>query len=173
MSNNAISLLRAQYTQMFGWLEGTMAGVSDEVMHYVPPGDTVATIGAQAAHIVTGVDGFLLGMAAGQAPLMASSYANKTGISEPPPQGGDWGDWKHTVLINGPELHEYAKAVFAAADSYLATLSDSDLENELDMGSAGKQTLQWVLTIMILNTYSHTGEIAAIKGLQGLKGYPF
>jgi hypothetical protein len=38
----------------------------------------------------------------------------------------------------------------------------------------GHQTLRSFLTqLLVLNAAAHTGEIAVVKGLQGLRGYPF
>lgn len=168
---NAIELLRAEYSQSFGWLEGTMKGVTDEVLQYKPEGRPTPIAG-QVAHIVTGVDFFLIGMAAGRQPLMLGEFAGKSGISEPPPQGGDWAEWGDRVQVNLSEVHEYAKSVFAAVDDYLSTITDADLDRTVEFGPAGEQTIGWAFNIMLLNTYSHTGEIACIKGLQGLQGYP-
>ena len=72
-----------------------------------------------------------------------------------------------------PVFHEYALAVFAATDDYLASLTDEDLLVEKEFGGAGPQTVAWALNTILLNTYSHTGEIACLKGLRGMKGYPF
>ncbi len=166
----AIALLRAQYTQSFGWLEGTMDGVTEEVANFNPPGSPLPIAG-QVAHIVTGVDFFVLHFAKGGAPLLLSSHAENSGVSEPPPQGA-WDEWGARVKVDLPVFHEYAKAVFAAVDDYLSTLNDDDLSREIDLGPFGTQTLEWVFNIMLMNTFIHTGEIACIKGLQGLKGYP-
>ena len=168
--NNAVSLLRRQYAQSFEWFQGTMDGVTDEVAQYQPAGSPVA-VGGQAAHIVTGADFFILHFAKGDPPLALSSHADQHGLSELPPQGA-WEEWGNSVEVDMVVFHEYAKAVFAAVDAYLAGLSDEDLSKDVDMGPFGTQSLEWVFNIMLLNTYSHTGEIAAIKGLQGLKGYP-
>ncbi|MEM7343308.1 MAG: DinB family protein [Chloroflexota bacterium] len=173
MSNqSAVNVVRDQYSQMKGWLDGTMEGVNEELAHYDPPGLPVS-IGAQAAHVVTGIDFFLLGLAAGKAPLLTSSFSEKSGISSPPPAGGDWVEWASTVKVDLPAMHAYSNAVFAAVDDYLASLSDEDLYTEKEFGSAGSQTVLWAFNILILNTYSHVGEISCIKGMQGLKGYPF
>ncbi len=171
MSTEATGLLRAQYKQSFEWLEGTMKGSTDDLVSYDPPG-TPTPIGAQLAHILTGLDFFVLGQVVGKEPLMMSTFAENSGISEPPPQGGDWGDWGTRVKIDLPKIHEYGKAIFAEIDSYLASIEDTDLHKELDLGSFGKKPVSWVLNIMLLNTHCHTGEIACIKGLQGVKGYP-
>ena len=68
-------------------------------------------------------------------------------------------------------MREYTAAVFAGIDDLLAGMEDADLEREVDYGF-GKYSAGWGFNIMLLNTFSHTGEIAVLKGLQGLKGYP-
>lgn len=73
-------------------------------------------------------------------------------------------------------LHEYADAVFANMDAYLGSLSESDLDSEIDLTAMGmgKMPLAVFLTRMLLgNTYAHTGEISTLKGLLGVKGYAF
>jgi hypothetical protein len=38
----------------------------------------------------------------------------------------------------------------------------------------GQQPLgSFLMNLLVLNAAAHTGEIAAVKGLQGLQGYPF
>ena len=171
MSNqNAINLLRAQYTLSSEWLQGTMQGTTAEIVHH-QPGGTANTIAGVLGHAVAGLDGMLVGGVAGQTPLMASTFAGKTGLSELPPQGRDWAEWGNRVQINLPVFHEYTVAVFAAIDSYLATIHDDELAREV-VFPFGTQTVGWAFNIMLLNNFSHSGEIACIKGLHGVKGYP-
>lgn len=171
MSNqSAINLLREQYKQSHQWLQGTMQGVDDQVAH-LQPGGVVSPIAGQAAHAVTGLDFLLLGTVGGKQPLLVSSFAGKAGVSKPSPEG-DWLGTDRGVVMNVAEFAAYQDAVFAALDDLLAGWQDSELAREVDM-PFGKFTVGWWLNTMLLNTYSHTGEIAAIKGLQGLKGYPF
>ncbi len=171
MSNqSAINLLREQYKQSHQWLQGTMQGVDTQVAHF-QPGGVVSPIAGHAAHAVTGVDFLLLGTLGNQTPLLASTFAGKTGVSKPS-QDGDWLGIDRGVVMNVAEFAAYQEAVFAALDQWLAGLQDSDLVREVE-SNFGKFTVGWWLNTMLLNTFSHTGEIAAIKGLQGLKGYPF
>ena len=83
MSNQqpAIDLLRAQYKQSQDWLNGTLQGVTDELVHEQPAG-IVLPMAGQLAHLLSGMDFMILGSAAKQAPLFMSSYAGKAGISE-------------------------------------------------------------------------------------------
>jgi hypothetical protein len=64
--------------------------------------------------------------------------------------------------------------VYAATDAYVASLDDEALAKPLDLSMVGlgMQTMGYLLGGLVLNTHLHTGEISAIKGFQGLKGYP-
>lgn len=172
MSNAAVNLLRAQFEQTKSVLEGTMSGVTDEIAHK-DPGGKAGTIAANIAHIISGMDAFMLSTLTGNPPMLASSHADKHGMSELPPQGGDSAQWYKSVKVDLDALHQYGLDVFQAVDDYLASIDDSVLEEKIDMGSFGEQTKSWLCTIMVLNNSWHTGEIAAIKGTQGLQGYPF
>ena len=172
MSRTAVELLRRQYKESAKWLGGTLDGVTEEVQSYVPPGGRVSPIAGQIGHIVTGLDFFILNGVGGKPPLLTSEFADKEVLSEPPPTSGDWVEWGARLVINGAAMHSYVNAVFEAIDNMLAEMDDSDLEREVDFGEMGTYTVEWALNTMLLNTFSHTGEIAVIKGLQGLKGYP-
>jgi hypothetical protein len=158
------------FQSMHEFLENTIADVTADQAAWQPPG-RAHTIAANYAHVVAGEDGVVNGMVRGAAPLLAGRFAGKTGISEPPPRGFEWDDWARRVSIELPALREYASAVYAATDEYLASISDADLEREVEVGP-GKFSLARFLTIMMGNVAWHTGEIACLKGLQGVKGYP-
>ncbi|MCC6169288.1 MAG: DinB family protein [Caldilineaceae bacterium] len=172
-SQTAVSLLRAQYGMAHSWVEGTMQDVTAEIAHKHPPG-RLHPIAAEYIHIAVGEDYYLQALARGATPLVASSFAGKTGASEVPPLG-DWGDWGRTVQVDLDAARAYAQAVYAATDDYLASLNDADLEREVDLSAVGlgTQTVGFVLNLLLLNTAAHAGEISALKGIQGLRGYPF
>jgi hypothetical protein len=188
-SNGAVGLLREQLRQAWETLEGTMKDVPSETAHWVPPG-TALPIGAAYAHAVLSQDGVVNGMVRGVRPLYAAGFAGKTGISEPPPgsegsskapadpeeQGRAFAEWCRRVKVDLPKLHEYAAAVFDATDAWLAALTDADLKKPVDLTSIGigPSTVEYVLSAVVIgHVYCHTGEIAALKGTRGMKGYPF
>ncbi|MCX6045533.1 MAG: DinB family protein [Chloroflexi bacterium] len=168
----AINLLRQQFRQSQEWLEGTLQGVTDEVANDVPVGSPWPIAG-QIAHIITGLDFYFLNMTLGKEPLPLTSFAEKTGLSEPPPMPGEAVAWERYVKVDLPVAYEYLKSLFNEIDDYLATAQDGDLAREIDMGSMGMQTLTSAVNYMIWHNAVHTGEISCIKGMQGLKGYPF
>jgi len=180
--NLVISHIRAQMKSAHWLLEETISDVSDEMARFAPPGKALP-IGAAYVHYVAGEDWMIHFLFKGVAPLMAGAWAGKTGVSEPQPgpgAGDDWGArfeaWSRRVRVDLPAFRAYAKAVYEATDRYLATLADPELAREVDLSAMGmgKQTVGFVLDNALLgHAYCHCGEISALKGVQGKKGYPF
>jgi len=172
--NKAVALLRQQFKTGHQFLEGTMEGVTSEMSHWSPPG-MAQPLGANYAHILISEDFLINGLLKGAAPLLASTWAGKVGVSELPPQAPPWNEWAGRVQIDFETLRGYAQAVYEATDNYLASLSDEDLDRSLDLSAVGfgQQALGWFLGVLIFNVHTHTGEIACLKGLQGAQGYPF
>ena len=173
MSTIAVEILRGALKQSHGVLEGTMADVSNEALAWQPAG-VANSIGTNYGHIVTGED-FLVNVYLRKgAPMLASSWAGKTGLSELPPTGGGLHEWGQRVQIDLAALRAYAQAVYANTDEYLASLNDEELATTIEIQNFGPQTIGGFMGSFVLaNLNWHTGEIAALKGIQGLKGYPF
>src|SRR3972149_3010035 len=89
---DAITYVGRLFKESREFLEGTLADVTPEQAHWSPAG-TALPIAAHYAHVVTSIDGFILGVLKGGAPLFASTWAGKTGLSEIPPGGGGPGPW--------------------------------------------------------------------------------
>lgn len=169
---DAVTLIQQQAHGSRGWLEGTLGDLTPEQLKWAPQG--VPPIGAQYAHIVTGEDFLVNALAKGGAPMFATDWAGKTGLSELPPQGA-WGDWSRSVDVDLPALRAYAKAVFANTEAYIASLTPEDLDRTVDLTALGigKVSLGFFLSgIVLANLNWHCGEISCLKGQQGLKGYP-
>src|SRR5262249_17171674 len=78
-------------------------------------------------------DFFIHGLLQGGAPMWDSTWKDKMGLSEPrPPRGQPWDDWARRVRLDMPKLREYAKAVFAATDSYIDSLGEGDFGREIE-----------------------------------------
>ncbi len=173
----SVSLLRAQFKNAHEVLEGTMEGLTSAQAHWTPPG-VANPLGATYVHVAVSEDGVIGGMLKGGPPLLAAAWAGKVGVSELPPMpGGEglppWDAWARKVQVDLPAVRAYAQAVYAATDAYLASLPDEALNQSLDLGPLGQYTLGSFLTVMLFNVAWHTGEISSLKGLQGLRGYPF
>lgn len=188
-SDRAVALLREQLRSAWETMEGTFQDVSPEIAQWIPPG-TALPIGAAYAHVVLSTDEVVNRMVRGERPLHAGAFAGKTGLSElgpgmdpsvaPPASPEEWSrafaEWSRRVRIDLAALRGYGAAVTEATDGWLATLSEEELERTVDLSAEGMGivTLAFVLNnVVIGHTFCHTGEISAIKGVRGLKGYPF
>lgn len=173
---NAIQLLREQFNSAHFTQDATMADVTDASAHFNDLSKALP-VGAAYAHSVIGEDVVLSMMLAHKTPL--SSDTSKTGLSEPMPSQAEWDkheQWAKSVKVDLVKLKAFAQDVYKATDAYLAGLKDEDLEKEFDLSSMGmgKQTVVFVINnFLLLHTANLTGEISAVKGVQGLKGYPF
>jgi hypothetical protein len=166
-----VELLRAMFNNAHSTLERTMADVTPEQAHWLPPG-TAIPIGAEYAHIVGGEDAILNMFLRKAPPLFATTWAGKTGMSELMPQTAPWDAWARSVKIDLDQMRQYAQAVYAQTDAYLASVTTESLDVEIDF--AGKRTVADALGCILLgHVNNHCGEISLCKGLQGAKGYPF
>jgi len=177
MNGIATEILLTQLREVHRILEQTMDGVTDEVAHFMPNG-TANPIAGTYAHIVFSEDLFIHAFLEKSEPLMSTNFKDKTGASEIQPT--EWQQaypkWLKEVKIDVKKFREYAKAVFDASEHYVATLTEEDLLKDVNltgMGMGSRKAYDFISNIISGHSYSITGEIAVLKGIQGLKGYPF
>src|SRR5919197_304856 len=149
-------------------LDGTMADVTQSQLDFIPPG-IANPLGATFAHVVCSEDLIVQGMFRQVAPLSASSWAGRTGLSEPmPTPGQDWaeyGPWTRRVTIDLDALRAYARAVAEQTDAWLAGLSELDLDRPMDLTGVGLGQHSWATAIALLlgnHLGTETGEIAVL-----------
>src|SRR6476646_7847135 len=135
---DAISLLREQLRAAHEYLDDTMADVTAEQAKWAPPGKATP-LGANYLHLVQSEDMIINGALRQQATLAESTWAGKIGASEPmpppPTEEAEYFAWTRRVQVDLPQLREYAKAVYAASDAYMAALSPEDLGKTIDLSS--------------------------------------
>ena len=110
---DASTLLRDQLRDAHAALERTVAGLGEAELGWIPPG-TANPIGATLAHVVVAEDVLVHAIFQGGAPLLASTWAGRTGLSEPTPMpGAGWGDhpaWTRRLRVDLDVLIAYAHA---------------------------------------------------------------
>lgn len=166
-------LLRAQLNDAHAALEETMGDVTQELLDRMPAG-TANPLGERYAHQATAEDSLVNLIIRGEAPLMSSSWQGRTGISEP--RFGSDPQYARRVHVELGAAREYARAVYAASDAYLASLTDADLERVIDLSPIpfGKVPVWWILSrLVIAHVYEVHGEIAAVKGTLGVRGFRY
>ena len=171
---DAISLLKQQIDMSHDVVTGTIADLTPEQSQNLP-GGKAHPIGATYAHLTMSEDFIINMIIRGQAPLLMGEWAGKTGVNEPPPPpGGPVFEWANRVQVDVPRTREYAQAVYKNTQDYVASLSVDDLDREVDVPGFGKNSVGfWISLAAVVHPANHIGEISAMKGIQGAKGYPF
>jgi len=138
-------------------------------------GATIGSIGSIYAHIVFVEDVLVHGRLRGRTPIyVEGAWEAKTGVAfcGDPPMATP--EWSAAVRMDAAPFGAYARTVYAATDAYLAGLADADTVRTVSSPLLGGRTVSWYLsTLIATHLPAHAGEIAALKGLQGLKGLPF
>lgn len=177
---NTVAILRERVQTAHQMLEATMADVQPEHLHWLPPG-RANPLGASYAHALLEEDILVHGLLMHQPPLIATTWEGRAGLSEPmpdfaPEQWATYPQWTRRVRVDLDALRQYAQAVHAATDAYLATLDDADLSRTIDLSAIGMGQVSqaWYIgTGIAAHCDMMCGEISCLKGLQGAKGYPF
>jgi DinB superfamily len=160
-------------------LEATMADVDDTLAGRPAPGKA-NPVGSCYAHTVLAEDAIVQGMLQGQPPLFATTWAGRTGTDLPMPMPGmtEGGleQWYETVRVDVAALRQYAQAVYRNSEAFIGSATDGDLERPMDMSnfSMGPIPLADMFSIFVIGHCNNLcGEISAMKGVHGHKGYPF
>lgn len=171
-----VELIRQALADAHETLERTVSGLDQAALDWQPPG-TANPIGATLAHIIVSEDMVANALLAERAPLLRTSFAGRTGLSEPMPMPGpawaDYGAWAKRLRVDMPVLLAYGKASWAASDAFLSGLVPANLDRDLDLSLVGHghRTLGWAVVHMLIGHCEQiTGEIACLKGLQGRGG---
>lgn len=177
MTTLATQILVTQLQAAHSALEQTMDGVTDEVAHFMPPGKANPIAGTYA-HVVFSEDLFIHNFLMKKQPLCETTFENKTGASELHPM--EWQvaypKWLKEVKLDVKQFREYAQAVYKETEAYVGTLTDEDLQKDVDMSAFGmppKKVYDFIANLISGHAYPIMGEISVLKGIQGLKGYPF
>jgi hypothetical protein len=170
---NAVGFLLEDLKWSHELLEMVMQDVTHEQAHWTPPG-LANPLGATYAHAVCSEDVILHAILLGGSPLFAAQWKGDTGISAP--QLGAEFQWARDLEVDLPQARRYAEAVYQATEAYIRSLEEADLDREIDLTESGfgVRKVAWILSALIIAHQNNmAGEISCLKGLQGLKGYPF
>jgi len=171
---NLQSGARQQLTLSHGTLRHMLSDCDPELLHKTLPDATIGSIASIFAHAVFAEDVFVHARFQDGQPLYQSGgWEEKTGVPFPGIPPAITPEWAAALKMDLPSFQEYAEAVFAATDAYLEKLPDAELERKI-RGATGEYALGWGIAVLLCqHAAQHSGEIAALKGVQGLKGLPF
>lgn len=165
-----IDYIQRTFAGMRRSLDGVMQDMTPALFNWAPPG-TANTISATFVHLLNSEDHFIQDVLQGKPSVWESGgWSAKTGIPKPPGIGQDWSAFKRQPTAIQPLL-EYKAAVWAATDAYLAVLTPAELDRQVPF-AGGTRTVAEMLMLAVSQAHGHSGEIAALKGVQGAKGLP-
>lgn len=172
---NTVELIRYSLDNAFGVLGQVVADLTQEQADWTPPG-IANPIGATYWHVISSLDEIVHKWLRGEEPLLVRNGWKQKVLTVSPPEPGRDGDhlaYMRAIRVDLPMLHAYTKSVTDAVQSWLSSLKPEDLGRELDT-PLGKLSAGQVLGRFVAwHVSAHCGEIAALKGCQGAKGYPF
>jgi hypothetical protein len=162
-----IDLLRREFALMRQHVTGIIQGLTKDELLWTPTGVT-NPIGTTLLHVLTDEDRLIQSVLQGK-PLLweAGRWYEQIGVISLPLRGHDWTGVDLTSLW-APPLFAYAQVVERTTTTYLHLLNDTDLE-QVEIYGQEQSRAEALFSIIIHNT-SHVGEIAALKGLQGMRG---
>lgn len=172
MNNTKVMLLNKQIEWATESFLRMIDGLDETVLH-TQPGGRANSIAATIGHVFTATDTVVNVILKNSPPLFQTM---NTGLSEPPPAGEEffhWHAWGERIQLDLPTALAYGQAVFTDVATYLATLTDSDLDTVIATPIGEHERFVMVHGAILNNIISHTGEISTLKGLQNLQGYAF
>jgi len=168
MIMSVMTYVRREFEVMRHHVNAIIHDLDRDQLLWTPPGRT-NRIGTTLLHMLTGEDRLVHDVLQGRPWLWATGgWQAQIGISALPIRGHEWGDVDLARLQVAP-LWAYGRVVAEATTAYLALLSDEDLEEQVEVYGQLQVRAQALFSIVIHNV-SHAGEIAALKGLQGMRG---
>ncbi len=172
---NSTKLLDYSLKNALRILGDVTGDLTQEQTDWQPPG-LANPIGATYWHALSSCDYIIHQWGQGEAPLAERGGWRERALTVAPPEpehGGDWHGWMRAVRVDLPTLHEYAQALTGAFGDWLASLAPEELERTVQTPVGEMELAQMLETFVIWHVSSHCGEIAALKGCQGARGYPF
>ncbi len=170
---NAIELLNYSLSSGFDTLGQVTADLTQDQADWIPPG-TANPIGALYWHTISSVDQIVHEWCQGQEPLgKRAGWHKRVLLAGAPAAGQETLEQMQALRVDLPVLHDYARAVAEASQDWVASLEPQDLEREVNLPFGAFNLAQILATFVIWHVNAHCGELSALKGCQGARGYPF
>jgi hypothetical protein len=171
---DVLELIRYESRAAYAWIDNIVSGITHVQANWQPPG-TANSIAATYAHALISADVDLNQHFHGRAPIISGEWGARVGLHDLFPD-----DFTCDGEIRWNELHRYGKEVERCVGALVDALTMDDLNRSFEMmatdGGEPTSLGMWKgIDIYQLHGWSHIrmhgGEIACLKGLQGLTGY--
>jgi len=168
---DVITYIRQQMNNAYQQLDTIMQDITEDQFNWLPSG-TINPISVILVHVLGGEDFFVQSILQAKPRIWESQkWGQNIGIQEPPGPGSNWDEIRAIKMTMAPLL-AYGQALRKATDTYLANLTPAELEHQVNFAGQPRSVAE-ILMILVVHIASHAGEMAAVKGMQGIKGLPF
>lgn len=168
---NTTDHVRELFDSLHQRIDVVMQDIDEGTFNWHPPG-TANPIAITYLHMLNAEDFHIQAILQGKPRIWESGdWSESIGVSAPPGRGRNWEESQGAAL-NLSTLLDYQQAVRAATSLYFAELDDTTLAGPVNFPGDDRSVLE-VINALVIHLAGHAGEIAAIKGVQGLKGLPF
>jgi hypothetical protein len=163
--------LQRQMANVHSQIDTVMKDITDEIFNW-PPSGAISPISAIFIHMLTAEDYFIQSIIQGKLPCwVTQEWDRKIDVPIVPEQGRSWEEFK-TIQIQVAPVLSYEQIIRVATDGYLVDLTVDELDKQVNF--LGEElSVAEVLIKLVVHSASHAGEIAAVKGMQGIKGLPY
>jgi hypothetical protein len=157
---NTVELLQFSLGAAFDVLSQVTADLTQEQADWRPPG-TASSIRDIYWHALTYVDYFVREYCI-EGKRLPDTVESRPDVLR-----------MQVVEADVSELHEFASQVESTVQDWLSSLTPADLERRRHTTLGELNVGQMLEIYVVWHINAHCGEIAALKGCQGLKGYPW
>jgi hypothetical protein len=166
---NGVEAQKEVLSLVHDYLEGAFSGTEGEALTRTFPGATIGSIGSIYLHALASEDWAIQELLQSKPKIVDSGdWFARLGME--PAKDPDWTKANMDLAV----MKELAQEVYAATDAYLNSITDADLDKEIDWFGRATHSAGWVLADVVhAHLGTHAGEIAALKGIMGMKGLPW
>jgi uncharacterized damage-inducible protein DinB len=144
----------------------TFAPVTAEQAAWRAEGSTANSIAAAFLHVYHAEDRFVHRDTATPSIFEAGGWADRLGYDPSVP-------WSALAHPDPDACRAYAAEVRSATRDYLDRLAPGALEEEVESPRGKRPRVLMLSLLLVTHKLTHMGEIAALLGCQGVKGFPF
>ncbi len=165
---DALDLLKTQVTGLRRDFANIVGDMTSEQLHWTPPG-VANPIASLILHSTGFLDQTVHRTAQGKPPIWDSgNWQQKLGT---PPVGRQDLEGGRKLKMDINLVKQYVNEVMASSETYLNSLKPADLDRKITT-SRGENALGNMLSgAFVIHFADHMGEMSALKGCQGGKGY--
>lgn len=163
---DALTLLNFQATMANDLLMQVFAPVTATQGAWRLDGSTANAITPTVLHVYTSEDRLVSGVTGRQTRWESEEWGARLGVDLANP-------WAIPPLDDLAPCRDYAAAVHAATEAFLPTLDAEALGRQIATPRGLRPLGEALAFALVLNKVIHLGEIAALLGCQGERGFPF